>query len=344
MSAARGRSPTMKRWAMCRTPAAAAAPSAARPALRAGHPHRAPRWAAGGRPPPRGSRSGGGRGRRATGTRASRPRSGTARRAAPRPWRRAPWPCCVERLERVARPAGKRGVDLAPDLLKLRPPRRESYSAGYAATMPSLVLGPLLRYVGETEAVLWVETDSRVRGRDAGLARAHLLRLRSPLRARLLRRPRARHLARVRGPAGRRAVWPQRRRLPGQRASAPTRRRTPLKIVFGSCRVAAPHEPPYTLRKDEDPRGREIDALHTLALADARPAARRVARRAAHARRPGVRRRGLPGHARRSSRRGATRTRSPASACSTSRSTPSSTSRAGATRRSAGCSPPSRRR
>ena len=26
--------------------------------------------------------------------------------------------------------------------------------------MPSLVLGPLLRYVGETDAVLWVETDS----------------------------------------------------------------------------------------------------------------------------------------------------------------------------------------
>ena len=26
--------------------------------------------------------------------------------------------------------------------------------------MPSLVLGPLLRYVGENEAVLWVETDS----------------------------------------------------------------------------------------------------------------------------------------------------------------------------------------
>src|SRR4029079_13318004 len=26
--------------------------------------------------------------------------------------------------------------------------------------MPSRVLGPVLRYVGETEAVLWVETDS----------------------------------------------------------------------------------------------------------------------------------------------------------------------------------------
>ena len=37
-------------------------------------------------------------------------------------------------------------------------------------------------------------------------------------------------------------------------------------MAFGSCRVAAPHEPPYSLRKDEDERGREIDALRTLAL------------------------------------------------------------------------------
>ena len=40
----------------------------------------------------------------------------------------------------------------------------------------------------------------------------------------------------------------------------------PFRVVFGSCRVAVPHEPPYTLSKDEDPRGREVDALHALAL------------------------------------------------------------------------------
>ena len=39
-----------------------------------------------------------------------------------------------------------------------------------------------------------------------------------------------------------------------------------VKVVFGSCRVAAPHEPPYTLRKDEDERGREVDALRGMAL------------------------------------------------------------------------------
>ncbi len=40
----------------------------------------------------------------------------------------------------------------------------------------------------------------------------------------------------------------------------------PLEIAFGSCRVAAPSEPPYNLTKDEDDRGREHDALRTLAL------------------------------------------------------------------------------
>src|SRR4029077_8021418 len=41
----------------------------------------------------------------------------------------------------------------------------------------------------------------------------------------------------------------------------------PLEIVFGSCRVAVPHHPPYTLTKDEDPEhGREIDALYALAI------------------------------------------------------------------------------
>lgn len=39
-----------------------------------------------------------------------------------------------------------------------------------------------------------------------------------------------------------------------------------LRLVFGSCRLALPHHPPYTLKKDEDERGRELDALHTLAL------------------------------------------------------------------------------
>src|SRR5205085_2435066 len=39
----------------------------------------------------------------------------------------------------------------------------------------------------------------------------------------------------------------------------------PVRISFGSCRVAYPHRPPYSLPKDENPEGREVDALYALA-------------------------------------------------------------------------------
>jgi hypothetical protein len=39
----------------------------------------------------------------------------------------------------------------------------------------------------------------------------------------------------------------------------------PFRLAWGSCRVCAPHEPPYSLSKDEHPDGREVDALRVLA-------------------------------------------------------------------------------
>ena len=38
------------------------------------------------------------------------------------------------------------------------------------------------------------------------------------------------------------------------------------KLVFGSCRVCAPHEPPYTLGREEDERGLGVDALYAMAM------------------------------------------------------------------------------
>jgi hypothetical protein len=38
------------------------------------------------------------------------------------------------------------------------------------------------------------------------------------------------------------------------------------RVVFGSCRTAAPHEPPWTLELADDPRGRGVDALYAHAL------------------------------------------------------------------------------
>ncbi|HEX2232375.1 MAG TPA: alkaline phosphatase D family protein [Thermoleophilaceae bacterium] len=128
----------------------------------------------------------------------------------------------------------------------------------------SLVLGPLLRYVGEDEAVIWVETDGpcevevlgssertfHVEGHHYGLVRAEGLR------------PGTWHEYEVRLDGE--LVWPE-----PDSQFPPSAFRTypkdgPLQVVFGSCRVTAPHDRPYALRKDEDERGREIDALRAL--------------------------------------------------------------------------------
>jgi hypothetical protein len=128
-----------------------------------------------------------------------------------------------------------------------------------------IVTGPLLRYVSETEATVWVETDAACevdvlghRERTFGVGGHHYA------------------LVRVEGldPGGfyeyevaldgeRR--WPE----PGSdlppsaiRTFSPGRA---VDICFGSCRVALPHEEPYILTKDEDEEGRELDALHVLA-------------------------------------------------------------------------------
>ena len=135
-----------------------------------------------------------------------------------------------------------------------------------------------------------------MRGRDPRHARAHVLRLRAPLRARLLRRPGARQLARVRGEARRSARLATGRRLPRERVphlpeggAAPDRvrvlsrgrsARPAVLIEEGSGRAWARDRRPA----DDGP-------------AHARRAARGLARRAADARRPGLRRRGVPGHA-----------------------------------------------
>jgi hypothetical protein len=130
--------------------------------------------------------------------------------------------------------------------------------------MPSLVLGPLLRYVGETEAVIWVETDMACEVEVLGTRERtfcvcdhhYALVCCGGLE------PGAWHEYEVLLDGER--VWPRADGFPPS-AFRTYPKDTPLKLVFGSCRVAAPHEPPYTLRKDEDERGREIDALHTMA-------------------------------------------------------------------------------
>ncbi len=134
--------------------------------------------------------------------------------------------------------------------------------------MPAtLILGPLLRYVGEREAVIWVETDAACEVEVLGTRERTFC-------------VEGHHYALVCVDGLSPATWHEYELLiDGERAwpqpdsdFPPSRFRTlpkedgPVRVVFGSCRVAAPHAPPYSLRKDEDSRGREIDALRTLAL------------------------------------------------------------------------------
>jgi hypothetical protein len=131
--------------------------------------------------------------------------------------------------------------------------------------MPSLVLGPLLRHAGETDATVWVETDARctvevlghtaetfcVGGRHYGLVHVQGLGRDSSTPYEVL--------------LDGRLVWPLADSDWPPSVIRTTARDRPVDIVFGSCRVAYPHEPPYTLTKDQDSRGREVDALRAIA-------------------------------------------------------------------------------
>ena len=131
--------------------------------------------------------------------------------------------------------------------------------------MTNLLLGPLLRYVSETEATVWVETDAPCEVEVLGCAEPTFTAEEHHYA-----------LVRVEGlqPAGFHEYgvkldgtdrWP-----PPDSELPPSAIRTfgrdrPLDVCFGSCRVALPHEEPYVLSKDEHPDGREFDALRVLA-------------------------------------------------------------------------------
>jgi hypothetical protein len=130
--------------------------------------------------------------------------------------------------------------------------------------MSELVLGPLQRYVSETEATLWVETSEaceveilgrreptfRVDGHHYALVRLEGLEPGSSYEYEVA-------LDGVtRWPDPSSSLPPSAIRTQGEGA---------LNICFGSCRVALPQQPPYTESKDKNEDGREVDALWVLA-------------------------------------------------------------------------------
>jgi hypothetical protein len=123
----------------------------------------------------------------------------------------------------------------------------------------------MLRYVSDTEATIWVETDEpcevavlgaveptfTVAGHHYALVRVEGLK------------PDTEHPYDVRLDGEER--WPE-----ADSPLPPPSLRTlggsgPVDVAFGSCRVAVPHEQPYTKSKDADERGHEVDALWVLA-------------------------------------------------------------------------------
>ena len=130
--------------------------------------------------------------------------------------------------------------------------------------MPRLLLGPLLRYVSDTQATVWVETDARCEVSILGVGACTF-------------EVDGHHYALVslEGlPAG--STLPYDVRLDGETCwplpddpYPPCVIRThthdeSLRLAFGSCRVSVPHTQPYVCSKDSDPRGREVDALLAL--------------------------------------------------------------------------------
>src|SRR5919197_5503667 len=113
--------------------------------------------------------------------------------------------------------------------------------------MANLVLGPLVRYAGEDEATVWVETDAPCE------VEVHGCRERTFTVA-------GHHYALVHctglEPD---STTPYEVRLDGERCwpepegdFPPSLIRTqggdrPFRIAFGSCHVCAPHEPPFSL-------------------------------------------------------------------------------------------------
>jgi PhoD-like phosphatase len=131
--------------------------------------------------------------------------------------------------------------------------------------MAELILGPVLRYVGATEATVWVETDApcevevldhtdrtfEIEGHHYALVCIYGLE------------PSSVHEYEVRLDGERKWPAPDSEFPPSTIRTIESGR--PIRIAYGSCRVALPHHKPYTLPKDEHDAGREFDALYTLA-------------------------------------------------------------------------------
>ena len=132
-----------------------------------------------------------------------------------------------------------------------------------------LRLGPLMRHVTETSAAVWVETaaaaEVTVEVEGASWS-ARTFRVHDHHYALVViegLRPGTTTAYEVHLDGER--AWP-----PPTWEFPPSVIRTPgggpVRVLFGSCRAAAPHEPPWTLELDHSDKGRGVDALYAHGL------------------------------------------------------------------------------
>lgn len=130
--------------------------------------------------------------------------------------------------------------------------------------MTDLILGPMLRYVDATSATVWVETDGAcevdVLGRRARTFHVDGHHYAVVAVTGLVPESSVEYEVRLDGEV----------RWPRPDSSLPPCRIQTLgedgqhRILWGSCRVTAPHEPPYTCDEEENEAGLGVDALYVL--------------------------------------------------------------------------------
>ena len=206
--------------------------------------------------------------------------------------------------------------------------------------MPEVIVGPMLRFIGESEATVWVETDEPCEVEILGCE----VEPPSRSRATITRSSPSTGLEAGQVPSTTRststASAPGRRRATSSRIRAirPIPADGDLRLLFGSCRTSAPHRPPHTFQRWWHPEGpRDRCAAHVRA-ADAAPAEGDLARRDDDARRPALRRPAAEERPRGRRAREGPRRRPRRGRSRTSRSTRSATATSGPIRSSAGCS------
>jgi len=140
---------------------------------------------------------------------------------------------------------------------------------------PNLILGPLLRYAGTTDATVWVETDApcAVEVTTDGLAHHSPTFTVEGHHYALVRltdlEPTSLHEYSV--SLDGETVWPEVDSGFPPSTIKTTGQDGEFVLAYGSCRVAVPHEPPYTLERGTVRRGGlsgkryERDALFALA-------------------------------------------------------------------------------